>query len=520
MSTLQEDCRSAATHPADAPGFLEQRAGILDALPAQIALLDARGVIFAVNGAWRRVAEAGGAGENAHLGADYLAACRNAAHSGESTAIQALAGLNAVMGGNLPRLELDYPCLMPDGARSWFRMIAAPLRAAGERNGAVVMHMDITALKQTQASLEEREARLQSILETLPDALLITDEAGRIDSLSAAAERMFGWTAAELVGQDIAVLAANTAGPAEGAALLAQLRAGQARVLSGRRRHGAVFPLELQLGEAESGGDKLLTLFARDLTDRRATEARLQSLQAESLHVLRLREAGAMVSALAHELNQPLTSCITALGAARRLMDRPEQEAALRESIGLAADQAWRAGQILQNLRGFLSRGAPERQNESVPRLIETASALALAGTGESGIHLTVSLDPGLPPVFIDRVQMQQVLVNLMRNAVQAMSEGESATLSLCAMLNADGEVEIAVTDTGPGLPADIAAHLFEPFRTTKPNGMGVGLAICRSIVEAHGGHIWAEPNPLGGTIFRLTLPAAAGSTQELQAPP
>jgi C4-dicarboxylate-specific signal transduction histidine kinase len=260
-----------------------------------------------------------------------------------------------------------------------------------------------------------------------------------------------------------------------------------------------------------------------DITERQTTEARLQKLQAELLHVSRLSAAGEMAAALAHELNQPLTAVASAIGAARRVLasafpSGSQQEAAaeLRAAMDFAAEQALRGGQIVRHLRDFVTRGEADQRLQDTGKLIEEAGALALIGTRESGIQVSFRLAPQLPPVRVDRVQIQQVLLNLIRNAAEAMTqEGAAAEeaphreLVVTAVPTSTGEVEVSVADTGPGLPPEVADSLFEPFVTTKPDGMGVGLSICRTIVEAHGGRLWAEPNPGGGTVFRFRLPVA-----------
>jgi two-component system sensor kinase FixL len=308
---------------------------------------------------------------------------------------------------------------------------------------------------------------------------------------------------------------------------------GIGRVLTGQRADGSDFPLHLTIGEVErQGGTRLFTGFLRDLSERHAAEAHMQALRTELLHVSRLGDMGQMASALAHELNQPLTAAAAAVRAAERLLGSvdaqdhaasPDMLAALNEAMALASGQVLRAGQIVRRLRDFVAKGRAERHMEDLSRVVEDACTLALAGVAERGIAVRLELAPGLPNVLMDRVQIQQVLVNLMRNAVEAMC-GDGATPAdrpreLRIATHASGAggdpVRISVADTGPGLPEEVAARLFEPFVTTKPEGMGVGLSICQTIVEAHGGRLAARANPGGGTVFHFTLPVGPADTRD-----
>jgi two-component system sensor kinase FixL len=177
--------------------------------------------------------------------------------------------------------------------------------------------------------------------------------------------------------------------------------------------------------------------------------------------------------------------------------------------ISQAGDQALRAGQIIRRLRDFLSKGEADRQPESLPQLLEEAGALAMIGAREKGVHLTFRIDPQTQQVMADKVQIQQVTLNLIRNAIEAMEGSERRDLVVGAAPGAGDLVEVFVSDTGQGISPEFTAKLFQPFMTTKDQGMGVGLSISRTIVEAHGGRIWAEANPGGGTSFRFTLPVA-----------
>jgi two-component system sensor kinase FixL len=283
---------------------------------------------------------------------------------------------------------------------------------------------------------------------------------------------------------------------------------GIGRVVVGQRKDGSTFPMELAVGEMKSGDRRFFTGFIRDLAERQQTEARLQELQSELVHISRLTAMGEMASTLAHELNQPLSAISNYLKGTRRMLEasKDAEAATMRDALDKAADQAMRAGQIIRRLRDFVSRGESERRVESVTKLVEEASALALVGVKDRGIRVQFQFDPAVDLVLADRVQIQQVLLNLIRNAMDAMEESSIRDLLVMIAAADDRFVRISVTDSGSGISPDIAEQLFQPFVTTKRQGMGVGLSISRAIVEGHGGRIWVEPNPAGGTTFHFTL--------------
>jgi C4-dicarboxylate-specific signal transduction histidine kinase len=234
-------------------------------------------------------------------------------------------------------------------------------------------------------------------------------------------------------------------------------------------------------------------------------------LQLEFFHAARLNAAGQLAAALAHELNQPLTAATNSVNAARRRLGKNGHpiDGKVAEAMNDAADQTLRAGQIIRRLRDFVARGETEKRIENVPAMIEDASALALTGARALGVQVQFRFDPLAPRAVVDRIQIQQVLINLMRNALEALAGSDRRTLEVRTRL-LDGEtVEIVVADSGPGLTRSVADRLFEPFVSTKRNGMGLGLSICRSIVEAHGGQLRASSGPDGGAVFRFTVAAA-----------
>ncbi|MGU3468136.1 PAS domain S-box protein [Methylobacterium sp. C33D] len=413
--------------------------------------------------------------------------------------------------------EVDYRVVRPEGTVGWLRS-RGRVSLAGDGQPAwhrgVVLSID--AQKRAEAELRAREAHLHSILDTVPEAMIVIDEAGLIHSFSAAAERLFGYPAAEAVGQNVRILMPEPVRGEHDGYLERYRRTrerhiiGTHRVVTGRRQDGSTFPMELAIGETRSGGKAYFTGFINDLTERQHTEARLHELQSELVHMSRLNEMGQMASTLAHELNQPLGAISNYAKGCKRLLARPDPENIARalEVFDKAAEQALRAGQIIRRLREFVARGEAEKRAEPVARLIEEASALALVGAREQGIVARVALDARVGSVLADRVQVQQVLVNLMRNAREAMQHSERRVLTVQARPIGPDAIEIAVSDTGPGIADSIADRVFQPFVTTKISGMGVGLSICRTIVEAHGGRLTVERNGAGGATFRLTLQA------------
>jgi two-component system sensor kinase FixL len=359
-----------------------------------------------------------------------------------------------------------------------------------------------------------RQAHLQSILDTVPEAMIVMDESGIMQSFSSAAERLFGYGAAEAVGQNVKTLMPAPYRENHDGYVQRYLATGErhiigiGRVVVGQRKDGTTFPIELAVGEMKSGDRRFFTGFIRDLTERQQTEARLQELQSELVHISRLTAMGEMASTLAHELNQPLSAIANYLRGSRRLLEgvNDEKTVAMRDVLDKAADQAMRAGQIIRRLRDFVSRGEGEQRVESITKLVEEASALALVGVKDRGIRVQFQFNPGTDLVLADRVQVQQVLLNLILNAMDAMESSPTREL-VVAISPADGnQVKISVADTGSGIAPEIAEQLFQPFITTKRHGMGIGLSISRAIVEAHNGRIWVEPNPSGGTIFHFTL--------------
>ena len=376
---------------------------------------------------------------------------------------------------------------------------------------------DITDRKATELARRESELRLRSILDTVPDAIVVINAKGIIQSFSAAAERLFGYDSAEVVGRNVNILMPAPYQEAHDGYLARYLRTrkrriiGFGRVVVGLRKSGETFPMELQVGEFSFAGSGYFTGFVRDLTERQEAERRIQDLQAELVHASRLSVMGQMASTMAHELNQPLTAVMNYLEAGRQLLagtaGAPER---VGEVLEKAVAQAQRAGEVIRQLRQFVSKGETEHRIQSLNRLVEESLALALVGAKQRGVRASLELDPALPSVLVDPVQIQQVVLNLVRNAIEAMEAVDRRELVIGTRAILDQEMaEVIVADTGPGIAPELADRLFQPFVTTKPTGMGLGLSICREIVEAHRGRLTAAPGSSGGTVFRVTLPIA-----------
>lgn len=366
-----------------------------------------------------------------------------------------------------------------------------------------------------------RQAHLESILETVPEAMIVIDASGMMQSFSVAAVRLFGWRADEAIGRNVSLLMPEPYRTEHDHYIRRYLQTGERRIIGigrivvGQRKDGSTFPMELAVGEAILGGDRFFTGFVRDLTERRAQERRVQELQSELVHVSRLTAMGEMASSLAHELNQPLSAIASYMKGSVTLLEaeRPDLSR-LRAALGQAGDQALRAGDIIKRLREFVAKGETEHSLEDPAVLMEEASALALVGARDRDVtvHLRLARDVG--SVVVDKIQIQQVALNLIRNAINAMMETSPRELEIRVQAEGDQAVRISVADTGPGLDPEVRARLFQPFVTSKPDGMGVGLSICRTIIEAHGGRIWAEDNKGGGAVFLFTLPRAEESVR------
>jgi two-component system sensor kinase FixL len=394
-------------------------------------------------------------------------------------------------------------------------------RSDGAKIFVGIIH-DLTKQRAAEYAVREREAELRSILDTVPDAIITIHEDGTIESFSRAASRLFGFEPSQVIGQNVKMLMPSPYREQHDSYLEHYRRTcerriiGKGRIVVGLRKDGSTFPMELAVGEVHGGVRRLFTGLVRDITERQGAEQRLQELQSELLHVSRLSAMGQMTAAIAHELNQPLTAIANYVKAARRTLDTAGGDAAVitraQEMIDKAAVQTLRAAGIIQNLRGFVEKHDESRAPEDLSKVVEEALALAFVGAADKNIKLKLNLDSTLPPVLIDRIQIQQVLMNLIRNSIEAMLAVQTRELLLETGPDEPGFAHVTIRDSGPGLPEHISSCLFQPFQTTKDDGMGIGLTICQSIVDAHGGRIWLLHDQPTGTSFRFRLPVTLNS--------
>jgi two-component system, LuxR family, sensor kinase FixL len=363
------------------------------------------------------------------------------------------------------------------------------------------------------------QALFRVLVATAIDGIIAIDEEGLVRVYNPACEKLFGYGSEEVIGHNVKLLMPSHYRDQHDGHLAHYRRSGEKRVIgkvrvvTGRRRDGSTFPMELAIGEIAGGSRRLFTGFVRDITERQGTQQRLQELQSELLHVSRLSAMGQMTAAIAHELNQPLTAIANYVKAGQRTLAAPQSQpgqiARAEDFMAKAAGQALRAGLIIRNLRSFAEKRASVQAPENLNTVVEQAIALGFAGAVESGVTMQLKLDPALAPVLIDKIQIQQVLMNLIRNSLEAMARAAKRELTISTAAEDGGFAQVTVADTGTGLPAEVTARLFQPFVTTKEEGMGIGLSICRSIMDRHGGRIWALPDVNAGAAFRIRLPFA-----------
>jgi two-component system, LuxR family, sensor kinase FixL len=369
-------------------------------------------------------------------------------------------------------------------------------------------------------------SQLLAVMDTALDAVVLIDHDGLIRAINRAGERMFDWPTGDLVGRNVSVLMPEPDRSAHDGYIARYLHTGvphiigTGRELQVQRRDGSVFPAHLSVGRVAGTEPPQFVGFIRDIT---AQHEHIVGVQQEArssvdrlMHVSRMATVGEMAAGIAHELNQPLTAIANYAHASERFLDLPDPELdEVREAVREIAGEALRAGAIIRRLRGLVRGDDGERENTRVDGLIEELRMLTLADARMHDTSIRFELDGEIPDVFIHQTQITQALLNLIRNALESTGgdlPGRREIL-VCSRRSETGDCEIAVCDNGPGVAPEILDHMFDPFRTTKANGTGLGLPMSRTIAEAHGGNLRHQPAEPRGACFILTLPAAENAT-------
>lgn len=414
------------------------------------------------------------------------------------------------------RAHYDFDFRYPDGseglAEGWSRIIRD---GEGRAVRLLGTHLDVTERRQRERALRAGEAERQAILATVPDAMFVCSDRGVIRACSASARRLFGYAESELLGRVVSDFIEDPRGPAavrRTLALTVNRRPDTSwpLPLNVRCASGEVVPVSFVIGDAKLEKMRMFVVLGRDMRPAIANEERFHRLNNDLAQVSRLGMMGEMAAALAHELSQPLSAIVNFLGAVDLMLEEQQADRQrLRHAVSRASEQASRAGEIIRRLRAFILRGEADMRAEPLTSLVREAAALALFNTSTFGVRLSYDFEDEDRLVLGDRIQIQQVLVNLIRNAADAMAAhaGDRRELVISTRMARDNLIEISVRDSGPGIAPEMLERLFSPFATSKREGLGFGLAISRRIIEAHGGQLSAESAAEGGAIFRFTLP-------------
>jgi two-component system sensor kinase FixL len=359
------------------------------------------------------------------------------------------------------------------------------------------------------AGAREDDSYLTAIVNAVVDGVITIDERGVVLSMNPAAAKLFGFTPSEVIGQNVRMLMPEPDRGKHDSYISEYRRTGAPKIIGigrqveGMRKDGSIFPMELGVSVAETQGKRVFVGLIHDLSQARRFERRLHELQTNRFDLMENMAAG-----LAHELKQPLAAIAAYINFAhRQLKQKDFSVAKVEEMLDGANAQVFRASEIIDNLRQFIARGETVRTPQNLNAVVRTACEFTDAIAKEHNVKTTIDLEASPDTVVINKVQIQQVVVNLKRNAIEAMQNCERREMRVSTRLVEAKLIRVDVADTGPGLPQEINDRLFEQFTTTKPHGLGVGLSISRAIIEAHRGKIWAEPNPGGGTIFSFVLP-------------
>lgn len=352
-----------------------------------------------------------------------------------------------------------------------------------------------------------------SAVDQTADAVMITDPAGAIEYVNPAFTHVTGYTVEEVRGQNARVLGSGRHDSAFYQRLWETILRGEVfrEEFINRRKDGTLYWEQKSIMPLRDAAGRIAHFVAtgRDITEQRRVEEEAQLRREQLAHTDRVNVIGEMAASIAHEISQPLTAIINyAQGSIRRLRTGEIDGKRLLGVFEQIVAQSQRAADAILALRRFVAHRKPARVRVDINTLVTQVAALATAETSKRGITITLDLSRDLPPAYVDDVQIEQVVLNLLRNGAEALASADGSARELKVRTTTEeGGIEISVSDTGPGLPPRLAAKLFEPFFSTKPDGVGLGLAVSRTIIETHGGRIWVTPNPERGVTFRFTVP-------------
>lgn len=364
----------------------------------------------------------------------------------------------------------------------------------------------------------EAQIELEAVLDTLVDGVIIINAAGVMRLFNPACTKIFGYEPGEVIGLNVKMLMPAPFHSEHDGYLKAYKETAKKKIIGigrevkGLRKDGSEFPMDLAVGETRLDGQPLFVGIIRDLTARYKQKEKYDQLQEDHFHLSRVSAMNEMGSAIAHELNQPMAASINYMETLKLLLSRGGDidTEKLMSITSRAIEQTHRASEIIARMRGFIERGDVEKEPQSLKAVVETAKRLAFLSFDNKAIDVEIDISNALPYVFINNVQIQQVLVNLMKNACEAMFDSDEKQMRIRAEIASCGNmVDIQMSDTGHGLSDEDIETLFVPFSSKKTGGMGVGLSISQSIITHHGGQIWAEQNKPKGSIFHFSLPIA-----------
>ncbi len=412
-------------------------------------------------------------------------------------------------------LETDLTTYAPQGEEKyWLLHVSLPEEPVGFER--VLVHaIDITDRKQTEDALRRHEQHQQTVAENVSDLVFQATPDGRFLSANPEAVRGLGYRSLNELLESITDIATQVyVHPEHRKYVLEQLR--EKGKISGFETQFSTKRGEIRWGNlnavaVKDEAGKLVRIegFVHDTTEQHRTQDELQRLQAELAHVSRVSTMGEMAAGIAHELNQPLASLKLNAQTCLDLLADGSSPRSLREPLQDLVKESTRAAEIVLRLRKFVTGRPPERVPVSINQLIQEVIKLTDYECRSNGVFVKPVLDTGLPLVIVDPIQIQQVVLNLLRNAVQAVVEvsADQRRVTIWTARTDHDQVVVAVRDNGPGVSQKVVARLFSPFVTTKPYGMGMGLAISHTIVAHHGGRLWHKPEPAGGSVFQFTLP-------------